>query len=220
MGWWPKPEHGYIGYLSPLPAFASMAVPIMFLIDWWLVFSLSVLCTHLNDFRRLNRPYFETLTQEALRRPDIVDIKSYYSRSPSSGFWILEYGTTFVGFIALDASLDAESNDPVTSEKQVSKKKGTSRIAVIRHFYVEEQYRGIGIEKDLLDYAVRHAFSSDSTLRTIKAVDSPLVQHVRECLRSGGFQLQKHTKTVGMMGWKLGERVLERSEWEKADKEW
>jgi hypothetical protein len=34
MGWWPKPEHGYIGYLSPLPAFASMAVPIMFLIDW------------------------------------------------------------------------------------------------------------------------------------------------------------------------------------------
>ena len=184
--------------------------------DW---FSLSVYSARLNDFCRLNRPYFETLTQEALRRPDIVDIKSYYSRSPSSGLWILDYGTTFVGFIALDASLDAESNDPVSSEKKVNKKKGTSRIAVIRHFYVEEQYRGIGIEKDLLDYAVRHAFSSDSTVRTIKAADSPLAPHVRECLRSGGFQLQKHTKTVGMMGWKLGERILERSEWEKADKE-
>ena len=34
MRWWPNPEHGYLGYLSPIPAFASVAVPIMFLIDW------------------------------------------------------------------------------------------------------------------------------------------------------------------------------------------
>ena len=32
--WWPKQEHGYLGYLSPLPAFAAIAVPIMFFVDW------------------------------------------------------------------------------------------------------------------------------------------------------------------------------------------
>jgi hypothetical protein len=34
MGWWPNPEYGYVGYLSPIPAFGATAVPVMFLIDW------------------------------------------------------------------------------------------------------------------------------------------------------------------------------------------
>jgi hypothetical protein len=34
MSWWPKPEYGFLGYLRPVPAFASIAVPLMFLIDW------------------------------------------------------------------------------------------------------------------------------------------------------------------------------------------
>lgn len=34
MQWWPDSEYGFWGYLSPLPAFGSMAIPIMFLIDW------------------------------------------------------------------------------------------------------------------------------------------------------------------------------------------
>ena len=38
MGWWPKPDTGYFGYLKPVPAFASMAVPLMFLADWYLLF--------------------------------------------------------------------------------------------------------------------------------------------------------------------------------------
>lgn len=34
MQWWPSNEQGFLGYLSPLPALGSMAVPIMFLVDW------------------------------------------------------------------------------------------------------------------------------------------------------------------------------------------
>lgn len=38
MNWWPSSYRSISGifrYLIPLPAFASVAVPIMFLIDWW-----------------------------------------------------------------------------------------------------------------------------------------------------------------------------------------
>jgi len=202
MQWWPRSEHGYWGYLSPLPALGSMAVPIMFLVDW------------------LNRPFFEKLASDALKRPDIPDIRSYYNRSPASGFWILEYGERFVGLIALDASIDSEFNSPVSKEiMDKTKKKGTSRIATIRHFYVEEPYRVIGIQKDLLDHAVHHAFTSGSIVQVIKAADSPLVSYIRECLRSAGFQLQKHTDKVGVLGWKLGERILEKADWEKTAKD-
>jgi hypothetical protein len=35
MHWWPNvQEHGWIAYLRPLPAFASVAVPILALVDW------------------------------------------------------------------------------------------------------------------------------------------------------------------------------------------
>lgn len=168
---------------------------------------------------RLNRPFFEKLASDTLLRPDIPDIRSYYKRSPASGFWILEYGANFVGLIALDASIDSES-DRLASKETIAKakKKGTSRIAKIRHFYVEEPYRVAGIQKDLLDHAVRHAFTSSSAVEVIKAADSPLLTYIRECLRSAGFQLQKHTDKVGVFGWKLGERTLEKADWEKAAK--
>lgn len=156
------------------------------------------------------------MVSDALLRPDIVDIRSYYHRSPASGFWILEYGETFIGFIALDASIDSESDSLASKETIVrAKEKGTSHIAAIRHFYVEEPYRVTGIQKDLLDHAVRHAFASGSTVQAIKSADSPLLLYIRECLRSAGFQWQKHTTKVGVFGWKLGERLLEKNDWEK-----
>ena len=34
MEWWPGNAHGFYEYLKPLPAVFSMALPIMFLIDW------------------------------------------------------------------------------------------------------------------------------------------------------------------------------------------
>lgn len=199
MHWWPNPALGYVGYLSPLPAFGCMAVPIMFLIDW------------------INRPYFEKLTHEALHGTDIPDLKEYYDRSPSSGFWILEYGVRFIGIIALDASLDSTSDKPAaskTTKKKASAKK-SSPTATIRHFFVEEEYRGSDIQMDLLSYAVQHAFRSDDTVRQIKASDSPLASYAKQALRSSGFQLEEHVDKVGVFGWKLGVRTLERAEWEK-----
>jgi len=200
MHWWPNPDVlGYLSYLSPVPAFACMAVPLMFLMDW------------------INRPYFEKLTHEALRRPDIRDLKAYYSRSPSSGFWILEYGVRFVGIIALDASPDSTWDGPstLTTTKRNASVKKSSPTAIIRHFFVEEEYRSSEIQTDLLSYAVRHAFTSDDTIQQIKASDSPLASYARQTLRSSGFQLEDHTDKVGVFGWKLGVRVLERAEWEK-----
>lgn len=41
MHWWPKPEHGIWGFFSPVPAFGTTAVPIMFLIDWY-IFPLTI----------------------------------------------------------------------------------------------------------------------------------------------------------------------------------
>lgn len=32
--WWPDKSFGWMSYLRPLPAFAAMAVPLMFAADW------------------------------------------------------------------------------------------------------------------------------------------------------------------------------------------
>lgn len=34
MGWWPKAEIGWMGYLRPLPAYAVTFLPLAFAIDW------------------------------------------------------------------------------------------------------------------------------------------------------------------------------------------
>lgn len=88
MNWWPSSHRALtiLAYLKPLPAFASVAVPLMFLVDW------------------INRPYFEKHTQAAIKEKDMRDPASYYSQSPASGFWIFEYDNKFIGFIALDAN--------------------------------------------------------------------------------------------------------------------
>lgn len=149
----------------------------------------------------------------------MADFAAYYSRSPSSGLWILDYGSTFVGLIALDASLTATTNEPLaeqaTRRKAKIHAKGTSPTATIRHFYVVENYRSSNIQDDLLSHALSQAFQADSTLQRVQAVDSPLIGYVRHSLRKAGFQLEKHTEKVGVFGWKIGTRVLERKEYGK-----
>ncbi|KAF9822227.1 hypothetical protein IEO21_00221 [Rhodonia placenta] len=150
----------------------------------------------------LNRPTFEDRAQDDLRRPDLVDIPSYYSRSPSSGLWILELGDKFVGLIALDASSDSTSTETIstsappvkTRDGKVKYTKGTSSTATIRHFYVEELYRPAGIQHDLLTHAVRMAFSRDPKVQTIRASDTPLKPYVSEALRQARFQLEAKTE--------------------------
>jgi hypothetical protein len=171
----------------------------------------------------LNRPYFEKHLEVVLRKPDIVDISGYYSRSPCSGFWILEYGERLLGFIAVDASLDSTNEEPInttdtTIKQTIPHSKGTSSTATIRHFFVPEPFRVSGIQNDLLNHAVQHAFSADSTLRRIRATDSPLVPYARDALRQAGFQLERNTEKVGVFSWKLGMRVLEKADWKKAEK--
>lgn len=148
----------------------------------------------------------------------MIKIAEHYTLSPASGFWILEYGNRFVGLIALDASRDAipppaqiEGDGGAKKAKQAE----TPRTAIIRHFYVDEAFRGARIQNDLLTHAVDYAFSNDPSLVAIEATDSPLASYTREALRKAGFQLDHYTDKVGILGWKLGVRVLERSEWKK-----
>ena len=164
----------------------------------------------------MNRPFFEEATQELLKRPDMRDIPVHYSRSPASGFWVLEFGNKFIGIIAIDAS--PESSRKYKSGKNDKGKEITSPVAILRHLYVDEPYRAIGMQKDLIDHAVSHTFTSSTAVQSIEAADSPLIGYVRVGLKEAGFELQKNTKTVGLLGWKLGERVLERATWEKSTK--
>ncbi|KAI0825182.1 hypothetical protein BC628DRAFT_1375904 [Trametes gibbosa] len=202
MSWWPNPEHGLFGYLSPIPALGTVSIVFMFAIDW------------------LNRWGFEDRSAHILRRPDLVDIPAYYSRSPSSGFWILEYNGRFVGMIALDASPDAESDEQIVAGSikkdragQVKMSKGTSKIATIRHFHVEEAYRGAGMQDDLLDYALTHAFTADTKLEGVRAVESSLKRYIGDALRKRGFALEKKAERIGTLRWKQGISLLERGSW-------
>ncbi|OBZ79341.1 hypothetical protein A0H81_00752 [Grifola frondosa] len=195
MNWWPKPEHGLFGYLAPVPAFGSLAIPLMFLSDW------------------LNRFPFEDRSANILRRPDLADIVAYYSRSPASGFWLLEYGTRFVGLIAIDASTDSLSEETVAAKGRVNTSQGTNTDATIRHFYVEEAYRKTFIQNDLLAHAIAHAFSNDAAVQRIRAAESPLQRYIGDALREQGFQLEKKTERIGALRWQNSIRVLDRKRW-------
>jgi predicted GNAT family acetyltransferase len=163
----------------------------------------------------VNRPYFEKQIQVVLRRRDMANLGTHYSLAPSSGFWILEFNGHIIGIIAIDAS--PEPDESSADQEKKGKKKKTpeqSSVAIIRHFYVDEQYRPSGVQDDLLAHAVKHAFTASSVLLQIRAEDSPLTPYIRKSLKSAGFELEQHTETVGVFKWKLGMRVLERSEWE------
>ncbi|OSD03483.1 hypothetical protein PYCCODRAFT_1451615 [Trametes coccinea BRFM310] len=202
MNWWPKPEHGLLGYLAPLPAFGALSVVLMFAIDW------------------LNRWDFDDRSNHVLRRPDLVDIPTYYSRSPSSGCWILEWGGRFVGMIALDASPDADADEQVTPGSvkkdrsgQVKMTKGTAKVATIRHFHVEEPYRPAGMQNDLLSYALKHAFTVDPKLEGVRATASPLRAYISESLKRHGFRHEKKGARVGALRWQNSVYILDRAQW-------
>ncbi|KAF7320364.1 hypothetical protein MKEN_00821200 [Mycena kentingensis (nom. inval.)] len=85
LGWWPDWRYGWIALLRPVPGFASIFMPLIFIVDWY------------------NRPSFEELGRAAVHALDIKDYKTYYERDAASGYWILTFGDQFVGHIALDA---------------------------------------------------------------------------------------------------------------------
>ncbi|KAH7883638.1 hypothetical protein F5I97DRAFT_1813751 [Phlebopus sp. FC_14] len=210
LGWWPKPEFGQLGFLSPLPAFGCWGVPILFAIDW------------------INRPYFEELVTDVLHRPDLADIEKYYTRSRSSGFFILEHDNNFIGFIAVDASKDSQSVHSLIKKGEEGKvvqpnlkdllSDGTSSMATIRHFYVEEPYRKAGAQDDLLRFALRHSFTSTDDVRSIQTTTSPLLGYVQRSVRDFGFRVERTDGEIGVYRWTLETVNLDKVRWDEKEK--
>lgn len=169
-------------------------------------------------FFRLNRDDFMNAMNNALRRRDLLKIGDYYARSPSSGIFILEYGDKFVGFIAVDASPDSTSNEVVVSadsKEKPSFTKGTSEVATVRHFFVEEPYRAPNMQTDILQFALKHVFGSSPKVTTIRAVESPLVPYIGKVLRQEGFKEERVLDTMGVLRWKRRVVGLTRDNWVK-----
>jgi hypothetical protein len=201
MHWWPNSEYGYLSWLQMLPAFFAPAVPIMFFVDW------------------KNRPFVEETAEKVLRGIDLLNIQEHYARSPASGFWLLELGDKIIGMIAVDASLDATNDEPVTQQSKDRlrasiNKTGTSRVATIRHFFAEEAYRRVNIEDDLVKFAVESTFNANQTVKSIRMLASPLRPAILNSLRGNKFAKGDWVGTIGIMGWEVCWYTLERSQWE------
>lgn len=174
---------------------------------------------------RKNRPYFDAKSVQVLSCPDVVDVESYYARSPASGLWLLDFGINFVGLIALDASVDAQSvetvlqggrqNDHAGHRQRQRKKgeKGTGKIATIRHLYVYESYRKADAQRDLIQYGVDHAFKANDTVEVIRATPSPYSKYIGQALRAEGFVMISHGERVGLLGWKSVTYEITRETW-------
>ncbi|KAI0094651.1 hypothetical protein BDY19DRAFT_913875 [Irpex rosettiformis] len=207
MQWWPAADWPLWTWLKPVPLFAAWAVPIMFAIDWY------------------NRPYFEARAEDVLRRPDMYQVEPYYARSPASGVWILEYGEKFVGLICVDASMDSLSEETLNDANKDDRKylqnkweKGTSHTANIRHFYAMTEYRKTGVQEDLLEYAIKHVFETDKTVKTIVATENTLDDWTTRAYRKEGFGVDRVVGKMGILGWELRRRVLTRKQWEERQK--
>jgi len=202
MNWWPTSEYGILSWLKVLPPFFASAVPVMFYIDW------------------TNRPFVEDKVEKVLRRIDLLDIEAYYTRSPASGLWLLEYEDKIIGMIAVDASLDEANDEPITRQssgehlREALERNGTSRIATIRHFFAEEAYRSAKIEDDLLEFAVESTFTANESVRAIRILASPLRPAILESLRRNQFSKGGRVESIGMLSWEVCWYSLERSRWE------
>jgi hypothetical protein len=169
---------------------------------------------------RTNRPFVEDKVEKVLRRIDLLDIQAYYTRSPASGLWLLEFGDKIIGMIAVDASLDADNDEPITKQssgeqlRKALERKGTSSIATIRHFFAEEAYRSAKIEDDLLEYAVESTFKENKSVSAIRILASPLRPAILESLRRCRFSKGDCVESIGMLGWEVCWYNLERSRWE------
>ena len=159
--------------------------------------------------------------QNALHSVDLADSEAYYSRSPASGLWILEYNERFVGLIAVDASSDSASTDipfsPNDKDKKKLSSKGTSSLATIRHFYVEEPYRTTLVQDDLLKCALKYAFQ-EKTVERVRAMNAELTPYIGKSLQRHEFSNKSLVETVGVFGWGVWEAALDRETWQKAQK--
>lgn len=154
-----------------------------------------------------------------MKRPDIVDRQTYYSRSPASGIWIFEYGKKFVGIVAVDASNDSLSLKTVDqgtetpSNRAAKYSKGTASVASIRHLYIDEQYRPASAENDLIKFAVKHTFEASPTVESIRITPSPLYKYLSPALKAEGFVVIERGAKVGVFRWTTLTYELTRERW-------
>lgn len=168
---------------------------------------------------RKNRPFVESTAESVLRRIDLMNIETHYARSAASGFWLLQLGDRIIGMVAIDASLDATNDEPVTQQskerlKASVKQKGTSRVATIRHFFAEEAFRSVNIEDDLLQFALESTFGADKAVKSVRVTASPLRPAVLESLQRNKFTRGDRVGAIGIMNWEVYWYTLERSQWE------
>ena len=218
MDWWPNSTYGVLSWLRLLPAFFAPAVPVMFYVDWYTL-PLHFILLPAHQTCRKNRPFAEEAVENVLRRLDMVDIQVYYARSPASGLWILEFADKIIGIIAVDASLDATNDENILNESQKEslrgalKRKGTSRVATIRHFFAEEAYRRVKIEDDLLQFAIESSFKADETVSSIRFLASPLRPAILDSLKRNKFSKGDRVQTVGILDWEVCWYTLKRTQW-------
>lgn len=170
---------------------------------------------------RVNRPYFEDVASDILRRPDVADIQEYYARSPSSGFFVLEYDNRVIGLIAVDASEDSQSNKNSVKAGEIQEKnrvssKGTSSTAKICHIFVENPFRNADVQDDLVAFATNHTFTASSDVKEIKVTASSLLGYVQNSLRHCKFTTDEVVERVGIYRWKTQAMRLKRRQWEKS----
>jgi hypothetical protein len=152
----------------------------------------------------------------------MLDIQTYYARSSASGLWILEFGNKIIGFIAVDASLDATNDESVTKDSKANllgaalRRKGTSPVATIRHFFAEEAYKRVNVEDDLLEFALESTFKADKTVSSVRILASPLRPAILDSLRRKKFSKGDRAETVGIQGWEVCWYTMGRAQWEAA----
>lgn len=150
------------------------------------------------------------MTTDILRRPDVANIQEFYTRSPSSGFFVLEYDNRIIGLIAIDASENSQSGDSKTTQE-----KDVSSTVTIRHMYVEDPFRNADVLDDLVAFATGHAFTASSDVKEIKATSS-ILGYVHKSLRSCKFTIDGVVERIGVYRWKIQAMSLKREQWEQA----
>ncbi len=93
-----------------------------------------------------------------------------------------------------------------------------TRKGIIRHFYVEEEYRKTKIQDDLLHHAVQNAFDKSPALDSIEGVDAvTLAPYIHDSYQQAGFRLSQDYKSVGILGrWRYYTTKLYMKDWKKS----
>lgn len=107
-----------------------------------------------------------------------------------------------IGLIALDAS----SAPPSSRAASKAKVGATAETAIIRHFFVEEQYRVADVQSDLLEFVVSRAFTAKSSPRPhrVRIVSSDLESYKVIALRAAKFRPVSKWDGDGPQAWKVG----------------